>query len=77
MSSRADDRTTRAENPGDRAKAHAAAALAILLARHAGCLELMSLADRDRAERLALDAGIELAPPRITKPAPTSDHGGN
>lgn len=45
----------------------AAKALAELLKSVKGNLSLLMPHERGRAERLALDAGIELMPPRVTK----------
>ena len=49
------------------AATHAARALAVLLAQFGGCLALMDDGERKKAERLALDAGVDLVPPRVTK----------
>jgi hypothetical protein len=45
----------------------AAKALAELLKSVNGDLSLLRLLERERAERLAQDAGIELLPPRVKK----------
>jgi len=61
------DRAMTAQGPSAALREMAAKALATLLEQYGHDLAFMPDFERHRAERLALDAGVDLAPPRVKK----------